>query len=152
MSSPGALLKPKRNWNAFIWSGFAITLLAFLSYFLFFLRFPSTRDFPWLNLLLFLAGGRLLGVGLRRAFLDPVRYRGKVSGPVLGVLGLIVFGLFCYFTFALAKELPSANGAPREGQPAPDFTLPDANGKPVTLSGILKTNRAALLIFYRGSW
>ena len=142
----------KRRSNAFVWTGFALTLVAFLSYYFYFLRFPSTRDFPWLNLLLFAAAGALLSVGLKRAYGDPELYRGKVGGAILGVLSLAVFVLFCVFNFVLAKNLPASNTAPRAGQPAPAFSLPDANGKPVSLSGMLAGNRAVVLVFYRGYW
>ena len=142
----------KRRSNVFVWTGFALTLVAFLSYYFYFLRFPSTRDFPWFNLLLFVAAGVLLGIGLKRAYGDPERYRGKISGAILGALSLAVFALFCVFNFVLAKSLPASNGAPRAGVQAPGFTLPDANGKPVSLSGMLAGNRAVVLVFYRGYW
>src|SRR5689334_20167724 len=93
----------QRRSNLFVWIGFALTLVAFLSYYFYFLRFPSTRDFPWLNLLLFVVAGVLLGVGLKRAYGDSARYRGKISGAILGVLSLAVFVLFCVFNFVLAK-------------------------------------------------
>ena len=141
----------KRSWNGFVWAGFAVVLLAAFS-FLFLVRFPATRDFPWVNLLLFGVGLVLLAAGLRRAFLQSDRYRGKVSGPVLSLLSLAMFGLFCYGIFVLATDIPSASGAPRPGTPAPDFTLSDAAGKPVALSELVKKNRAVLLIFYRGYW
>lgn len=141
----------KRSWNGYVWAGFAVVLLAAFS-FLFLVRFPATRDFPWVNLLLFGAGALLLAAGLRRAFLQPDRYRGKVSGAILSVLSLAIFGLFCYGVFVLAADIPSASGAPRPGTPAPDFKLADAEGKPVALSELLKKNRAVLLIFYRGYW
>jgi AhpC/TSA family protein len=142
----------KRGWNAFVWAGFGVTLLAFLSYFLFFVQFPVTRDIPWVTLLVFLAAGWLLAAGVRRAFGQPGRYRGKVSGVILSSLSLVVFGLFCYIIFYEARNVPASKDAPRAGQQAPDFTLADANGKPVSLSDLLKTNRAAVLIFYRGYW
>jgi hypothetical protein len=141
----------KRNWNGFIWAGFAVVLLAAFS-FIFLIQFPAIRDFPWPNLLLFAAGGVLLAIGLKRAFLQADRYRGKVSGVILGLLGLAIFGLFCYGTFILTADIPSASGAPRPGMTAPDFTLSDAAGKPVALAELLKKNRAVLLIFYRGYW
>jgi ABC-type transport system involved in cytochrome c biogenesis permease subunit len=141
----------KRSWNGFIWAGFAVVLLAAFS-FLFFVRFPATRDFPWVNLLLFGAGALLLATGLRRAFFQSDRYRGKVSGPILSLLSLAMFGFFCYGIFVLAADIPSASGAARPGATAPDFTLSDAAGKPVALSELLKKNRAVLLIFYRGYW
>jgi hypothetical protein len=142
----------KRSWNAYVWAGFGISLLAFLSYYLFFIRWPATRDVPWANLLIFLVGGLFLGIGLNRAYRQPERYRGKISGALLSILSLLVFGLFCYFNFSLAKDLPAANAGLQVGQPAPDFNLLDANGKPVALSELLKNNRAVVLIFYRGYW
>jgi ABC-type transport system involved in cytochrome c biogenesis permease subunit len=141
----------KRSWNGLVWTGFAVVLLAVFS-FVFLIRFPATRDFPWVNLLLFAAGALLLAIGLRRAFLQSDRYRGKVSGTILSLLSLAIFGLFCYGIFVLAADIPSARGAPRPGTLAPDFTLSDAAGKPVALADLLKKNRAVLLIFYRGYW
>ena len=141
----------KRTWNGYIWAGFAVVLLAAFSL-LFLIQFPAMRDFPWVNLLLFAAGAVLLAIGLKRAFLQPGRYRGKVSGVILSLLSLALFGLFWYGTFVLTADIPSASGAPRTGTPAPDFTLSDAAGKPVALAELLKKNRAVLLIFYRGYW
>src|SRR5579883_2564644 len=45
----------------------------------------------------------------------------------------------------------AAEKALREGQQAPDFTLPDAIGRVVTLADIL-TRGPAVVIFYRGIW
>jgi len=134
------------------WAGFGFTLVAAISYVPIFARFPATRDFPWANLLLFLLGGWALAVGNKRAYGQPERYGGKVSGAVLGVLSLALFGLFCWGNFIFARQIPSGAGAPQVGQMAPDFTLPDATGSPVTLSELRKTSRAVLLIFYRGYW
>lgn len=134
-----------------MWAGFAIVLLAAFS-FLYLIQFPVTRDFPWVNLLLFAVGGCFLAVGLKRAFGSPERYRGKISGIVLGVLSLAIFGLFYYGTFVLTRDIPSASGAPHPGTQAPDFTLSDAGGKSVMLADLIRNNRAVLLIFYRGYW
>lgn len=142
----------RRSWNWAVWAGFPVALLALLSYIPFFSRFPSTRDLPWANLLLFFVAGCLLAVGLYRAFAHPERYRGKVSGSVLGVLSLLVFGLFCFGMFYEARKIPSAERALHVGQPAPDFKLTGVDGQLHTLSQLLQGNRAVLLIFYRGYW
>jgi hypothetical protein len=127
-------------------------LLAALSYIPFFALFPVTRDFPWANLLLFLAAGGLLAAGLRKAFGQPERYRGKVSGPILAGLCFFIFGIFCKGIFYDARNIPSAASALRVGQRAPDFTLAAVDGKPVALSQLRDGKRAVLLIFYRGYW
>jgi len=142
----------KRNWNAWVWAGFGLTLFSAFSYILYFVRFPVTRDVPWVSLLLFIVAVWLLAVGLKRAYGQPEQYRGKVSGVILSVLSLSLIGLFCYGLLVLTKDIPRSEDAPRAGQHAPEFTLPDAAGKPVALSELLKTHKGALLIFYRGYW
>jgi len=142
----------RRSWNSLIWAGFGFTLVAAISYVPIFARFAVTRDVPWVNLLLFLLGGWTLAAGIARAYRKPERYSGKVSGAVLGVLALALFGLFCWGNFVFARRVPSSSGAPQPGRMAPDFTLPDSTGRPVTLSQLRQANRAVLLIFYRGYW
>jgi hypothetical protein len=137
--------------------GFLVCVIAFLSYFLVFTNFPATRDLPWANWLLFALGLALLGAGISRAFRAPERYKGKVAGPIFGVLSLAVVGLFLFFTLVFSRQLPDAAGAPRVGQQAPDFTLPDTQGRPVRLYDELGPQGGApgpwvLLIFYRGYW
>jgi len=142
----------ERSRNGLVWSGFAITLVSVISYIPLFVRFPSTRDFPWVNLLLFAVGLGMLAAGLKRAYRRPERYRGKVSGTILGVLAVCLVGIFLFGNFVFARRLPASGEAPRVGQTAPAFTLTDADGKSVSLGDMLKANRAVLLIFYRGYW
>jgi hypothetical protein len=141
----------RRNWNWFVWLGFAVALLAAISYIPFFSRFPITRDFPWANLLLFGAAGILLSIGVYRAFAQPDRYRGKISGIVLSALSLAICALFCFGVYQAGK-LPSGDTALRVGQQAPDFTLAGVDGSAVTLSQLRQGQRAVVLIFYRGYW
>jgi len=153
--------KRRINWS--LWAGFALTVLAFVSYFLFFSEFPVTRDVPWVNFLLFGLAAVLLVIGLRRAFRRATSYRGKISGPILALLSLAVLGFFCFGVFVESRRLPSAIGAPQVGQKAPEFSLPDINGRSVSLSELLSAPLAAppapgrrpkgvLLVFYRGYW
>ena len=135
-----------------MWAGFAIVVLSVISYIPVFAIFPITRDVPWVNYLLFLAGGALLALGLKRAYGEPERYRGKISGPILSALSLLIAGFFVFGVLYLTKQLPASSEAPHVGQTAPAFTLTDANGKQVSLADLLKGDRGVLLIFYRGYW
>jgi AhpC/TSA family len=141
----------KRSWNWSLWLGFFFALTGFLSY-TFFAQFPITRDFPWANLLLFAAGGICLVVGLFRAFGKAKVYRGRVFGPILVTLAILMFGLFSYVLFYELREVPPSTGAPRVGQRAPEFTLPDQDGKDVSLHDLVSGSKAVALIFYRGFW
>ena len=72
----------KPRFNRFIWFGFVIVVASAASYLPIFAVYPSTRDVPWVNYALFLAGGALLAIGLQRAFRDQEHYRGKLSGSL----------------------------------------------------------------------
>jgi len=137
-------------------AGFLVCLFGFLSYFFVFFRFPLTRDVPWVSWLLFAAGLTLLGAGVLRAFRRPDVYRGRVTGPILGVLGLAVVGFFLFLTTVESRRLPVSAGAPKVGEKAPEFVLPDAQGRPVRLSELVAPAGSGgswvLLIFYRGYW
>ena len=141
----------KRKWNWPIWVGFVVVLTGLFSYG-FFVRFPTTRDFPWANLLLFAVGGILLVLGLFRAFGKPRVYRGKILGPILAILGIFMFGFFSYVFFYVLRQVPPSTGAPRVGQKASEFTLSDQDGKDVSLRDLTSRSKAVALIFYRGFW
>lgn len=160
----------KRNWNSILWIGFFLVLAGMFSYPLFFARFPVTRDFPWANLALIAFAVLLLGVGMRRAFGQPDSYRGKISGSILSVLTVLLVGFFLVEIFHGTKETAASHGAPKVGEIAPDFTLPDSQGNLMTLSAVLNSSFApngsssaaadtgsaktagTVLIFYRGYW
>jgi hypothetical protein len=142
----------KRAWNGSVWAGFAVALIAALSYVPFFARFPITRDFPWANLVLFAIAGFLLVRGLHRAFAQSAIYRGKIAGPILATLSLGLCALFCYGTLYSARDLPPARTALPVGQRAPEFALAGVDGNTVTLSSLREGRRGVLLIFYRGYW
>ena len=159
----------KRSWNWAVWTGASLVFLGVVSYPLFFVRFQGLRDFPWANLPMIALGLVLLALGLVRAFRDPDLCRGKIFGSVLAVLALAFSGFFLYGIFIGARHvLPASHDAPRVGQTAPDFTLPDSQNHPVSLTGALNSPftpesatgaekdaaeaAGVVLIFYRGYW
>ena len=62
-------------------------------------------------------------------------------------------GLLQDLTHPIAQLIQSGAAEPalKEGAPAPDFTLPDAFGNPVTLSHLLQQG-PVVITFYRGAW
>ena len=158
-NTPPASVAAKPRPNAPLWLGFLIAVFAFLSYVPIFAKYPSTRDMPWANFLLFAIALVSLAVGLRRAFSQSDLYRGRIAGPILTTLSVAALALFCLFTFSLGKHLPPSAQAPKVGQKAPDFALSDTNGATVTLASLLSTpitpsqpTKGVVLIFYRGYW
>ena len=148
----------KPGWNWLVWAGFVVSVIAFLSYFAFFVEFPSTRNFPWANLLLFAIAAGLLAVGIRRTFRRPKSYRGKIFGPILAGLSALIFAFFAFAIFVAARHLPASAAAPRVGATAPEFTLTDSDNKPVSLAELLTepvggtAPKGVMLVFYRGYW
>ena len=149
-----------RKWNWRIWVGFLLCLLGFGTYPLIFVKYPVTRDVPWVNFLLLAAGLLLVFQGLRRAFRDSEHFRGKIFGPILALLSLLLAGFFGYLIFHMTRQLPVSAGAPHIGQKAPEFVLADINNQSVSLATLLSSPlpgtgaapKGVLLVFYRGYW
>ena len=147
----------KRNWH--VWLGFLLCVIGFLSYPLFFARYPITRDVPWANFLILAAGLALAFSGLWRAFGKSQEYKGKIAGSILGVLSLAVAGFFVFAIF-FATKLPKSAGAPKVGEKAPEFALLDVKKQQVSLAslfaapmpGTQKPPKGVFLVFYRGYW
>jgi hypothetical protein len=144
----------KRRWPKNIWSGLALVVLTPVLYLGFFIRYPVTRDVPWPSLLMFAAGLGLILHGLLRAYRRSGEYRGKIAAPVALTIGAALAGFFCFVLLYQARQVPDSLGAPRVGQLAPDFTLPDQDGQPVSLAQLLAAHgsNGVILVFYRGWW
>jgi hypothetical protein len=146
------------NWP--LWLGFLLVFISAFSYPVVFVWFPVTRDFPWINLLLFLVAAYFLWQGIRRGFARDRAHptRSKIVTSIVGTLGVAIIVLFLFSYFVFARWLPPSKGAPQVGQKVPEFSLPDANGKQVSLKELLSTPvngqppKGVLLIFYRGYW
>src|SRR6516165_6899663 len=111
----------KRAWNWQIWTGFLLALAVIPVYFVFFAKYPITRDVPWASWMMFTVAGWLLWTGVRRAFASSGVYRGKIAGPILAVLSLGAAVFFGYATLYASRQLPAAAGAPRVGEKAPEL-------------------------------
>ena len=65
---------------------------------------------------------------------------------------------FIFAIFIAGRWMPASTGAPHVGQKVPEFTLPDVNGRQVSLNQLLsdpidgKAPKGVLLVFYRGWW
>ena len=85
------------------------------------------------------------------AVLAVIRARARRSPAwvALGVTSLLLIA-GAWFNFVVAR-VPDSPVTFRVGEPAPDFTLPDAAGRPVTLADY-RGKKPVVLVFYRGYW
>jgi hypothetical protein len=135
-------MKARFNWPT--WAGLLLCVVAFISYFAVFTRWPVTRDVPWASFALFAIALFLLAWGWRRA-------PRKIVVSIVAVLGLLMTGMFTYLITG-TKGLPVSANAPREGQKAPQFAMADTQGRTTSLSQLLAGSNGVLLVFYRGHW
>jgi hypothetical protein len=143
--------EPVQRWPKHaVWMGLLITLAGFLSYFLYFYRFPATRDFPVVNLPIVVLGVALTAGGCWGVFKYGHRSLRKALAGLSLLLSLGVAGLLSFYVFYYSYQLPAAVGAPALEAAAPDFTLLDQSGKEVTLSEL--RGKKVIIDFYRGNW
>ena len=143
-----------------LWIGFAFALGAMLCNALFFLSPPGQHFIPWLSLLLAAVALVFLAGGQRAVFRRAQTLRGKIFSSIVTVVALLLVGV-TIFSFVSARALPNATGTPKVGDKAPDFTLADTSGRPISLDQLFEPlagdpqsapPKAVLLIFYRGYW
>src|ERR1051325_5518641 len=111
----------KINWP--LWLGFILSIFSFLSYPFIFANWATTRDFPWVNIPLFILALVLLFVGLRRAFAPGRRLVSKITAPIVTMVSLLVIAMFIFTAFVVSRWLPPSTNAPQVNQKAPEFTL-----------------------------
>jgi hypothetical protein len=116
--------------------------LAAIAGYIAFLRVSTVRNHPELYLVAFAIATVIAGVATWRAARWP-----NFVALGLSVVLLILGGAF---NFVLAK-IPATPTVLRVGKPAPDFTLPDAAGAPVSLASF-RDRTPVVLVFYRGYW
>ena len=73
------------------------------------------------------------------------------------MLRFAVSAMLALLSCSVVAGLPPSSKAPKAGDAAPSFTLPDADGEERSLSSLLATAGAGkpgwiMLIFYRGHW
>ena len=85
------------------------------------------------------------------AALAVIRARGRrwPAWLALGLSGLLLLG-GAWFNFVVAR-VPVAPTARRVGERPPDFTLPDAAGRPGSLADY-RGRKPVVIVFYRGYW
>ena len=149
-----------RTGTGYWWAGTALALAGFISYPILFSQFPTTRDIPWVNFLLFGVALTLFVVGLRRSSGNSRTWRVRLTRTILGVVSLWALWSFCFMVFYKSRQLPPASASPQVGQKAPEFELQDTNNQPITLAQLLSAPiprtqtppKGVLLVFYRGYW
>ena len=74
----------------------------------------------------------------------------RAAATVCAALATLGTAAFVLFVHVATYALPPAPKELAVGTTAPDFTLPDEEGRPVTLASF--RGQPTLLVFYRGSW
>ncbi len=109
-----------------------------------FLRVAVVRNHPEGYVVAFALAAALAALAVVRA-----RARRWLACLALGLSGLLL-GASAWFNFVAAR-VPDAPTALRVGERPPDFTLPDAAGRPVSLADY-RGKKPVVLVFYRGYW
>lgn len=121
--------------------GLSITIVGTVSYFF-------LMDHAWIRrTALPNAVGAI--VGMLISIIAVARARTRWTIPT-GLVSVALGGFFLFAMFVMAR-LPEATQAPVVGDRIADFTLPNQEGRPVSLAS-LHANGPALLVIYRGHW
>jgi cytochrome oxidase Cu insertion factor (SCO1/SenC/PrrC family) len=108
------------------------------------LRIPVVRNHPEAYVIAFAAATALAALAVVRA-----RARRWPAWLALGLSGLLlVLGAWYNVVGARVPDTPTTL---RVGERPPDFTLPDASGRPVALADY-RGKKPVVLVFYRGYW
>ena len=104
-------------------------------------RVAAVRNHPEGYVVAFAVATALAALALRQS-------RRWYAWLALGLSTILLVGGAC-LNFVVAR-IPATPNALRVGERPPDFTLPDASGRPVWLAGY--RGKPVVLIFYRGYW
>ena len=136
--------------TALSWAGGVISIIGFLSYFLYFARFPSLRDTPWLNTLLIIMGLFISIYGVKSLFAGERTLLATVFAILPLIVGVAALALLLWYSYVLSATMPITQSSPAVGAKAPQFALKNHEGKEVKLSDYL--GRRVIMVFYRGFW
>ena len=106
------------------------------------LRVPAVRNHPEGYVAAFAIAATIAGLA--------VALGRRWYGWAALVLSLVLLLGSATFNFVLAR-IPEARTTLRVGERPPAFTLPDADGRPVSL-GDYRGQKPVVLVFYRGYW
>jgi hypothetical protein len=107
-------------------------------------RVAIIRNHPEGYVIAFALATALAALGVARA-----KGRRWPAWLVLGFMDLLLIA-GTWFNFVAAR-VPGTPTALHLGERAPDFTLPDATGRPVSLADY-RGKRPVVIVFYRGYW
>ena len=105
-------------------------------------RVAAVRNHPEGYVVAFALATALGALALRRS-------RRWYAWLALGLSAILLVG-GAWMNFVVAR-VPANPTALRVGERPPDFTLPDASGRPVSLADY-RGKGPVVLLFYRGSW
>jgi hypothetical protein len=122
----------------------ALVAVAGIATYVVLFRVAVVRNHPEGYVLALVLATALAALALRRS-----RPRRWTSWLALGFSSLLlVAGAWFNFVGARVPDTPTAL---RVGERAPDFTLPDASGRRVSLADY-RGKKSVVLVFYRGYW
>lgn len=108
------------------------------------LRVPLVRNHPGAYLVAFALAAALAVLALARG-----RGRRWPAWIALGVSVVLLAG-GTWFNLAVAR-VPAPATVLRVGERAPEFTLPEVGGRPVSLADF-RGKKPVIVVFYRGYW
>jgi hypothetical protein len=139
-----------RSRNHALWLGPLTAFVGMVSYFEVFARYPTLRDFPWVNLPLVVVGLAWSALGVWRSFSRGARVWVKLAGSLGLAVSLLCSGFLMVYVFGISYSLPDPTAATLSMDLAPDFALEDSEGRLHRLSDY--RGRRVVLVFYRGHW
>ena len=129
--------------------GLPIVVLGFITYFIVFVDYPLTRDFPWVSIPIMLFGLWLAWKFYWRSRTHPSRWK-RVYGWLQMTAAFFLSALFGFYIFSYSYQLPSANSTLAQGATPTNFTLKDHEGNDVSLTDF--RGQTVIVCFYRGHW